>query len=173
MVFLHGLLRLVEAQPALRRLLPAFSSSSSSFRACPSSCGRGRQARHLPGRSRRAAGRKMASVQLEFQASAGEADPQSRPVLVLGQLQNLHRLPWAHVRGKLQPRVTEEVTQGRAGIASLLERAACRTPRRPLERRCLRFAARLPPARCSTTAALLASSRDALPRPFSFQTGLG
>ncbi|KAJ6665679.1 hypothetical protein lerEdw1_002049 [Lerista edwardsae] len=53
----------------------------------------------------------MANVQLEFQASAGEADPQSRPVLVLGQLQNLHRLPWAHLRGKLQPRVTEEIWQ--------------------------------------------------------------
>uniref|UniRef100_A0A8D0C0Z5 Aminopeptidase like 1 n=1 Tax=Salvator merianae TaxID=96440 RepID=A0A8D0C0Z5_SALMN len=53
----------------------------------------------------------MANVQLEFQASAGEADPQSRPLLVLGQLQNLHRLPWTHLRGKLQPRVTEEIWQ--------------------------------------------------------------
>ncbi|NWR14030.1 PEPL1 aminopeptidase, partial [Emberiza fucata] len=51
----------------------------------------------------------MANVQLEFQASAGEADPQSRPLLVLGQLHNLHRLPWAQLRGKLQPRVTEEI----------------------------------------------------------------
>ncbi|XP_057262338.1 probable aminopeptidase NPEPL1 isoform X2 [Pezoporus wallicus] len=53
----------------------------------------------------------MANVQLEFQASAGEADPQSRPLLVLGQLHNLHRLPWAQLRGKLQPRVTEEIWQ--------------------------------------------------------------
>ncbi|XP_030389160.1 probable aminopeptidase NPEPL1 isoform X1 [Gopherus evgoodei] len=53
----------------------------------------------------------MANVQLEFQASAGEADPQSRPLLVLGQLHNLHRLPWAQLRGKLQPRVSEEIWQ--------------------------------------------------------------
>lgn len=59
----------------------------------------------------------MANVQLEFQASAGEADPQSRPLLVLGQLHNLHRLPWAQLRGKLQPRVTEEVRPGRGGSA--------------------------------------------------------
>lgn len=51
----------------------------------------------------------MANVQLEFQASAGEADPHSRPLLVLGQLQNLHRLHWSQLQGKLQPRVTEEV----------------------------------------------------------------
>ncbi|KAL8179552.1 UNVERIFIED_CONTAM: putative aminopeptidase npepl1 [Gekko kuhli] len=50
----------------------------------------------------------MANVQLEFQASAGEADPQSRPLLVLGQLQNLHRLHWSQLQGKLQPRVSEE-----------------------------------------------------------------
>ncbi|RMB95860.1 hypothetical protein DUI87_27974 [Hirundo rustica rustica] len=53
----------------------------------------------------------MANVQLEFQANAGEGDPQSRPLLVLGQLHNLHRLPWAQLRGKLQPRVTEEIWQ--------------------------------------------------------------
>ncbi|XP_038606197.1 probable aminopeptidase NPEPL1 [Tachyglossus aculeatus] len=53
----------------------------------------------------------MANVVLQFQASAGEADPQGRPLLLLGQLQNLHRLPWSHLRGKLQPRVTEELWQ--------------------------------------------------------------
>lgn len=53
---------------------------------------------------------KMANVGLQFQASAGDADPQSRPVLLLGQLHHLHRVPWSHVRGKLQPRVTEEVS---------------------------------------------------------------
>ncbi|XP_055578467.1 probable aminopeptidase NPEPL1 isoform X2 [Falco biarmicus] len=57
----------------------------------------------------------MANVQLQFQASAGEADPQSRPLLVLGQLHNLHRLPWAQLRGKLQPRVTEEIWQAALG----------------------------------------------------------
>ncbi|KAF7248882.1 putative aminopeptidase NPEPL1 [Varanus komodoensis] len=65
----------------------------------------------LPFAAAAAAGRKMANVQLEFQASAGESDPQSRPLLVLGQLQNLHRLPWAQLRSKLQPRVTEEIWQ--------------------------------------------------------------
>lgn len=69
-----------------------------------------------PGRSgagaerARGAGRKMANVGLQFQASAGDADPQSRPLLLLGQLHHLHRVPWSHVRGKLQPRVTEEVS---------------------------------------------------------------
>uniref|UniRef100_D4A3E2 Aminopeptidase-like 1 n=1 Tax=Rattus norvegicus TaxID=10116 RepID=D4A3E2_RAT len=59
----------------------------------------------------------MASVGLQFQASAGDADPQSRPLLLLGQLQHLHRVPWSHVRGKLQPRVTEELWQ--AALATL------------------------------------------------------
>ncbi|KAM9248801.1 putative aminopeptidase NPEPL1 isoform 1-T1 [Dugong dugon] len=53
----------------------------------------------------------MANVGLQFQASAGDADPQSRPLLLLGQLPHLHRVPWSHVRGKLQPRVTEELWQ--------------------------------------------------------------
>lgn len=52
----------------------------------------------------------MANVGLQFLASAGDADPQSRPLLLLGQLHHLHRVPWSHVRGKLQPRVTEEVS---------------------------------------------------------------
>ncbi|XP_059118013.1 probable aminopeptidase NPEPL1 isoform X2 [Peromyscus eremicus] len=59
----------------------------------------------------------MASVGLQFQASAGDADPQNRPLLLLGQLQHLHRVPWSHVRGKLQPRVTEELWQ--AALATL------------------------------------------------------
>lgn len=63
------------------------------------------------------AGGKMASVGLQFQASAGDADPQSRPLLLLGQLQHLHRVPWSHVRGKLQPRVTEEVSGPRPPCA--------------------------------------------------------
>ncbi|XP_049724902.1 probable aminopeptidase NPEPL1 isoform X2 [Elephas maximus indicus] len=53
----------------------------------------------------------MANVGLQFLASAGDADPQSRPLLLLGQLPHLHRVPWSHVRGKLQPRVTEELWQ--------------------------------------------------------------
>ncbi|XP_015980383.2 probable aminopeptidase NPEPL1 isoform X2 [Rousettus aegyptiacus] len=53
----------------------------------------------------------MAHAGLQFVASAGDADPQSRPLLLLGQLHHLHRVPWSHVRGKLQPRVTEELWQ--------------------------------------------------------------
>ncbi|XP_021110827.1 probable aminopeptidase NPEPL1 isoform X3 [Heterocephalus glaber] len=59
----------------------------------------------------------MANVGLQFQASAGDADPQNRPLLLLGQLHHLHRVPWSHVRGKLQPRVTEELWQ--AALATL------------------------------------------------------
>lgn len=75
----------------------------------------GAQGAGRPGRGRR--GGKMASVGLQFQASAGDADPQSRPLLLLGQLQHLHRVPWSHVRGKLQPRVTEEVSGPRPPCA--------------------------------------------------------
>lgn len=64
----------------------------------------------------------MANVRLEFKASAGDGDPQTRPILILGQLPNLQRLPWAEVRGKLQPRVTEEVSTLPAGLC-LLTRA--------------------------------------------------
>ncbi|MEE6516047.1 hypothetical protein FKM82_025247 [Ascaphus truei] len=60
----------------------------------------------------------MASVRLQFQASAGDADPQARPLLVVGQLPNLHRVPWGEVKGKLQPRVTEEVWQAALGALS-------------------------------------------------------
>nr|XP_003933372.1 LOW QUALITY PROTEIN: probable aminopeptidase NPEPL1 [Saimiri boliviensis boliviensis] len=45
------------------------------------------------------AGGKTANVGLQFQG------------LLLGQLHHLHRVPWSHIRGKLQPRVTEEVWQ--------------------------------------------------------------
>ncbi|XP_053429643.1 probable aminopeptidase NPEPL1 isoform X2 [Nycticebus coucang] len=58
----------------------------------------------------------MASVGLQFQASAGDADPQSRPLLLLGQLHHLLRVPWSHVRGKLQPRVTEELWQAALSV---------------------------------------------------------
>ena len=68
---------------------------------------RARRARR-PGRGARAG--EDGERGLQFQASAGDADPQSRPLLLLGQLHHLHRVPWSHVRGKLQPRVTEEVS---------------------------------------------------------------
>ncbi|KAM9296879.1 putative aminopeptidase NPEPL1 [Gastrophryne carolinensis] len=54
----------------------------------------------------------MANVRLEFRASAGDSDPQARPILILGQLAHLHRLAWSDVRDKLQPRVTEEIWKG-------------------------------------------------------------
>lgn len=78
----------------------------------------------------------MANVQLEFQASAGEADPQSRPLLVLGQLHNLHRLPWAQLRGKLQPRVTEEVRPRRGSAPPQSPAAPAGLPRRVSARPC-------------------------------------
>lgn len=75
---------------------------------------------------------KMANVGLQFQASAGDADPQSRPLLLLGQLPHLHRVPWSHVRGKLQPRVTEEVSGPRRRPAPPAEAAGPgRGARRP------------------------------------------
>lgn len=82
--------------------------------AAPSRAGAGRW---VPGSRAGSFGGKMASVGLQFQASAGDADPQSRPLLLLGQLQHLHRVPWSHVRGKLQPRVTEEVSGPRPPCA--------------------------------------------------------
>ncbi|KAM4692243.1 putative aminopeptidase NPEPL1 [Rhinophrynus dorsalis] len=54
----------------------------------------------------------MANVRLEFRASAGDSDPQTRPLLVLGQLHNLQQVAWGEVKGKLHPRVTEETWQG-------------------------------------------------------------
>ncbi|XP_078738108.1 putative aminopeptidase NPEPL1 isoform X2 [Lampetra fluviatilis] len=57
----------------------------------------------------------MAGVSLEFVASAGASDPQERPVVFLGQLQNLQKLAWAQIRGKLEPRVPEETWQAALG----------------------------------------------------------
>ncbi|XP_063315708.1 probable aminopeptidase NPEPL1 [Pelobates fuscus] len=53
----------------------------------------------------------MANVRLEFKASAGDADPQARSVLLLGQLPNLQRVSWSQISGKLQPRLSEEMWQ--------------------------------------------------------------
>lgn len=52
----------------------------------------------------------MANVLLEFKASAGDSEPPTRPVLIVGQLGNLQQLSWAQVKGKLQPAVTKEVS---------------------------------------------------------------
>lgn len=51
----------------------------------------------------------MANVVLEFKSSAGDSEPQSRPVLILGQQTHLQQLTWSQVKGKLQPVVNKEV----------------------------------------------------------------
>lgn len=51
----------------------------------------------------------MANVVLEFKASAGDSEPQNRPVLIVGQLNNLAQTNWTQVKGKLQPAVSEKV----------------------------------------------------------------
>lgn len=51
----------------------------------------------------------MASVVLEFKSSAGDSEPQSRPVLIIGQLANLQQVGWNQIKGKLQPGVSKEV----------------------------------------------------------------
>uniref|UniRef100_A0A8C5BUE3 Cytosol aminopeptidase domain-containing protein n=1 Tax=Gadus morhua TaxID=8049 RepID=A0A8C5BUE3_GADMO len=51
----------------------------------------------------------MANVLLEFKAAAGDSEPQSRPVLVIGQQNNLQQVNWSQIKGKLQPAVSKEV----------------------------------------------------------------
>ena len=51
----------------------------------------------------------MANVVLEFKASAGDSEPQSRPVLIIGQQANLQKVGWSQIKGKLQPVVSKEV----------------------------------------------------------------
>ncbi|RVE72810.1 hypothetical protein OJAV_G00041540 [Oryzias javanicus] len=53
----------------------------------------------------------MANVVLEFKASAGDSEPHSRPVLILGQLSNLQQVNWSQIKGKLQPAVSNETWQ--------------------------------------------------------------
>lgn len=50
----------------------------------------------------------MANVVLEFKASVGDLDPQSCPLLIVGQLGYLQQINWAQVKGKLLPVVTKE-----------------------------------------------------------------
>lgn len=52
---------------------------------------------------------KMASVVLDFKSSAGDSEPQNRPVLIIGQLANLQQVGWNQIKGKLQPGVSKEV----------------------------------------------------------------
>ncbi|XP_043978155.1 probable aminopeptidase NPEPL1 [Gambusia affinis] len=53
----------------------------------------------------------MANVVLEFKVSAGDSEPQNRPVLILGQQNNLQQLSWSQIKGKLQPVVSKETWQ--------------------------------------------------------------
>lgn len=52
---------------------------------------------------------------LDFKASAGDSEPHSRPVLIVGQLANLQQVGWNQVKGKLQPGVGKEVKRGNKG----------------------------------------------------------
>lgn len=55
--------------------------------------------------------RKMANVVLEFTASAGDSEPQNRPVLIIGQQAALQQVNWNQIKGKLEPVVSKEVTE--------------------------------------------------------------
>ncbi|KAG8007919.1 putative aminopeptidase NPEPL1 [Nibea albiflora] len=57
----------------------------------------------------------MANVVLEFKASAGDSEPQTRPVLIIGQQASLQQVSWSGVKGKLQPAVSKEVWQAALG----------------------------------------------------------
>ncbi|KAF7659636.1 hypothetical protein LDENG_00295000 [Lucifuga dentata] len=58
---------------------------------------------------------KMANVVLEFQAFPGDSEPQTRPVLIIGQQSNLQQVSWSQIKGKLQPAVSTEVWQAALG----------------------------------------------------------
>ncbi|KAF7711326.1 probable aminopeptidase NPEPL1 [Silurus meridionalis] len=53
----------------------------------------------------------MANVVLEFKASVSDFEPQSCPVLIIGQLGYLQQINWTQVKGKLLPVVTKEIWQ--------------------------------------------------------------
>ncbi|XP_037108736.1 probable aminopeptidase NPEPL1 [Syngnathus acus] len=53
----------------------------------------------------------MANVVLEFKVSAGDSDPQTRPILIIGQHANLQQVDWGQIKGKLQPVVSKEIWQ--------------------------------------------------------------
>uniref|UniRef100_A0A8C6LAI7 Aminopeptidase like 1 n=1 Tax=Nothobranchius furzeri TaxID=105023 RepID=A0A8C6LAI7_NOTFU len=57
----------------------------------------------------------MANVVLEFKSAAGDSEPQSRPVLIMGQQANLQQVSWSQIKGKLQPVVNKEVWQAALG----------------------------------------------------------
>ncbi len=56
---------------------------------------------------------KMVVVDLKFCPEGGApTDPAERPVIIIGQLRHLQKVSFDRVRSKLEPRVTEEVSQG-------------------------------------------------------------
>uniref|UniRef100_A0A3Q2DV42 Aminopeptidase like 1 n=1 Tax=Cyprinodon variegatus TaxID=28743 RepID=A0A3Q2DV42_CYPVA len=57
----------------------------------------------------------MANVVLEFKVSAGDSEPQSRPVLILGQQNHLQDVCWSQIKGKLQPAVSKETWKAALG----------------------------------------------------------
>lgn len=65
----------------------------------------------------------MANVVLEFTASAGDSEPQNRPVLIIGQQAALQQANWNQIKGKLEPVVSKEVTElwrFRANVSTML-----------------------------------------------------
>ena len=51
----------------------------------------------------------MAQVKLRFSGTLTQSDPNQHPVVIVGQLKNLHRVSYEVLKVKLEPRVTEEV----------------------------------------------------------------
>ncbi|CAH1779273.1 unnamed protein product, partial [Owenia fusiformis] len=51
----------------------------------------------------------MANTKIAFSASLTTSDPNVRPVVIIGQVKHLLKVPFEKVKCKLQPRVTEEV----------------------------------------------------------------
>ncbi|CAH1268766.1 NPEPL1 [Branchiostoma lanceolatum] len=50
----------------------------------------------------------MATTDVQFSSVSTKADPNERPVVIVGQVPNLKKVDWDSVRGKLHPRVTAE-----------------------------------------------------------------
>ncbi|XP_069676729.1 probable aminopeptidase NPEPL1 isoform X1 [Periplaneta americana] len=51
----------------------------------------------------------MSSTKLQFMGSLTKTDPQSHPVVIIGQVKNLAKVKFSDIKVKLEPRVTEEV----------------------------------------------------------------
>ncbi|PSN48819.1 putative aminopeptidase NPEPL1 [Blattella germanica] len=51
----------------------------------------------------------MSSAKLQFLGHLTPSDPQTRPVVIIGQVKNLAKVKYADIKVKLEPRVTEEV----------------------------------------------------------------